>query len=97
MHIVINIVQPRRKLRVATAFRCWCTPRVRAFLVTKGKKRTYLAALPIIAKQHQIQEFARQCDNKIAQRGVPDDERARLVVRLLDRVRPRLIRPAVER
>lgn len=95
MHTVVNLVQPRLKPHVTTTFRRWCTPRIRAFLVTSGKKRTYLAALPVIAKQQQIQTFTRQCEEKIARQGVPDDERARLMARLLERVRPKLIRPAV--
>lgn len=97
MHIVINIVQPRRKPHVAITFRCWSTPRLRAFLVKTGKQRTYLAALPVIAKQHQIQDFARKCDQKLALQGVQDDERVRLVARLLERVHPRLVPHAIER
>lgn len=86
MHIVFNRVRPRTKARVTTLVRRRCTTRVRAFLVSSGKKRDYLAALPVDATVREIETFALRCDERMTRRGVPADVRVRLVARVRDGV-----------
>lgn len=86
MHVIFNTVHPRTKPCVKTVFRRWCMTRVRAFLVTSGKKRAYLDALRVNATLHEIEMFVNRCDERMAKRGVPSDVRGRLVARIRARV-----------